>query len=60
MQTRQPEKRVNWIFVVLLIIVIPLLIFIVILLNTVQESTDESMDGPDTTRIEAITPENLE
>jgi hypothetical protein len=60
MQTRQPQKRVNWIFVVLLIIVIPLVIFIVILMNTVQESTDEHMDGLDTTRIEAVTPDTLE
>jgi flagellar basal body-associated protein FliL len=59
MQTRQPQKRVNWIFVVILIIVIPLVIFTIILFNTVQEETGERMDGIDTTRIEAVTPDTL-
>jgi flagellar basal body-associated protein FliL len=59
MQTRQPQKRVNWIFVVILIIVIPLVIFIIIMMNTVQEQTNEQMDGLDSTRIEAVTPDTL-
>jgi hypothetical protein len=41
MQTRQPQKRVNWIFVVILIIVVPLVIFNLFLWNTVQDQTEE-------------------
>jgi flagellar basal body-associated protein FliL len=59
MQTRQPQKRVNWIFVVILIIVIPLVIFTIIMLNTVQDQTNEKMDGLDSTKIEAVTPDTL-
>jgi flagellar basal body-associated protein FliL len=59
MQTRQPQKRVNWIFVVVLIIVVPLVIFNLFLWNTVQDQTDETMDGVDTTKIEAVTPDTL-
>jgi flagellar basal body-associated protein FliL len=59
MQTRQPQKRVSWIFVVVLIIVIPLVIFNLIMWNTVQDQTDEKMDGLDSTRIEAVTPDTL-
>jgi flagellar basal body-associated protein FliL len=59
MQTRQPQKRVNWIFVVILIIVIPLVIFIIMMMNTVQHETEEHMDGMDSTRIEAVTPDTM-
>jgi flagellar basal body-associated protein FliL len=59
MQTRQPQKRVNWIFVVILIIVVPLVIFNLFLWNTVQDQTEETMDGVDTTKIEAVTPDTL-
>ena len=59
MQTRQPQKRVNWIFVVILIIAIPLIIFTIIMMNTVQDQTNETMDGLDSTNIEAVSPDSL-
>jgi len=59
MQTRQPQKRVNWIFVVILIIAIPLILFIIIMMNTVQDQTNEKMDGLDSTNIEAVSPDSL-
>lgn len=47
MQTREPGKRVNWIFVVILIIAVPLIIFLFIMFNTVGEEANEKMDsGP--------------
>jgi ABC-type transport system involved in cytochrome bd biosynthesis fused ATPase/permease subunit len=59
MQTKKPQKRVNWIFVVILIIAIPLIIFTVIMMNTVQDQTNEKMDGLDSTNIEAVSPDTL-
>lgn len=59
MQTRQPQKRVNWIFVVILIIAVPLIIFIIVMMNTVQDQTNESMDGLDSTNIEAVSPDTI-
>lgn len=59
MQTRQPQKRVNWIWVVILIIAIPLIIFIIIMLNTVQDQTNEKMDGLDSTNIESVSPDSV-
>jgi hypothetical protein len=35
MQTHEPRKRVNWLFVILLIIVIPLLIILLITFNII-------------------------
>ncbi len=58
MQTRQPQKRVNWIFVVILIIAIPLIIFTIVMMNTVQDETNETMDGIDSTSIEAVSPDS--
>jgi uncharacterized membrane protein len=52
MQTRQPNKRVNWIFVIILIIVIPLVLFVLIMMNTMTQETNEYMNDQDTTRIE--------
>ncbi len=52
MQTRQPNRRVNWIFVIILIIVIPLVLFTLIMMNTMTSETNESMNTQDTTRIE--------
>jgi hypothetical protein len=60
MQTRQPQKRVNWIFVVILIIAIPLITFTIIMMNTVQDQTNEKMDGLDSTNIEAVSPDSIE
>lgn len=34
MQTREPRKRVNWIFVVILIIVIPLTVLTLVMMNS--------------------------
>lgn len=59
MQTNQPQKRVNWIFVVILIIAVPLIIFTIIMMNTVQDQTNERMDGLDSTNIEAVSPDSL-
>lgn len=59
MQTNKPQKRVNWIFVVILIIAVPLIIFIIIMMNTVQNQTDERMDEPDSTNIESVNPDSL-
>lgn len=59
MQTRQPQKRVNWIWVVILIIAIPLIIFIIIMMNTVQDQTNEKMDGLDSTNIESVSPDSV-
>jgi uncharacterized membrane protein len=52
MQTSQPNKRVNWIFVIILIIVIPLVLFVLIMMNTMTQETNEHMNLQDTTRIE--------
>jgi hypothetical protein len=35
MQTREPRKRVNWVFVIILIIVIPLIVFTIYMMNTI-------------------------
>jgi uncharacterized membrane protein len=35
MQTREPKKRVNWIFVFVLIITIPLVVFGIFMMNTI-------------------------
>lgn len=59
MQTNKPQKRVNWIFVAILIIAIPLIIFIIMMMNTVQNQTDERMDEPDSTNIENVSPDSL-
>lgn len=59
MQTNKPQKRVNWIFVAILIIAIPLIIFIIMMMNTVQNQTDERMDEPDSTNIETVSPDSL-
>ncbi|MFO7448468.1 MAG: hypothetical protein R6W90_19070 [Ignavibacteriaceae bacterium] len=46
MQTREPRKRVNGIFVFILIITIPLIIFTVFMMNTIPT------DRQDTSRYE--------
>lgn len=38
MQTREPGKRVNWIFVFVLIITIPLIIFTLFMMNTIPSN----------------------
>lgn len=35
MQTREPEKRVNWLFVITLIIGLPLIVFLLIMFNII-------------------------
>jgi predicted PurR-regulated permease PerM len=40
MQTKEPRKRINWIFVIVLIIVIPLIIIFLIMMNTVSSETE--------------------
>ena len=37
MQTREPRKRVNWIFVIILLIVIPLVVFGIFMMETVDD-----------------------
>lgn len=44
MQTREPRRRVNWLFVLVLIIIIPLLIFILVMMNTAPEQTETVPD----------------
>ena len=38
MQTREPRKRVNWLFVIILIIALPLAVTLFFLLNTVPDT----------------------
>ena len=52
MQTRKPNKRVSWIFVIILIIVIPLVLFSLIMMNTMTKETNEYMNDRDTTSIQ--------
>jgi len=59
MQTNKPQKKVNWIFVAILIIAIPLIIFIIMMMNTVQNQNDESIDEPDSANIESVNPDSL-
>jgi hypothetical protein len=63
MQTREPQKRVNWIFVVLLIIGVPLVVITIVMLNTVTSETSDIPENPqheipsvheDTTRIDTL------
>jgi hypothetical protein len=47
MQTREPKKRVNWIFVLILIIAIPLAVIVFVMLNTVSSEVDDTSNGGD-------------
>ena len=35
MQTREPNKRVNWVFVIVLIVAVPLIVFTIFMMNTI-------------------------
>ncbi len=60
MQTNEPRKRVNWIFVIILIIVIPLIVLSLFLLNTAPSEinqqkiqADSLNNTPDTLNIDS-------
>lgn len=42
MQTREPRKRVNWIFVIILIVVIPITVFTLLMMNTLPPNTTQN------------------
>lgn len=42
MQTREPNKRVNWILVLILVIAIPFTIITFVMLNTVGEEVSDT------------------
>jgi hypothetical protein len=69
MQTRQPKKRVNWIFVIILLIVVPLLIVTLVMMNTISDEVHSIPENPrhpvpsvhdDTTNTESIERETNE
>jgi hypothetical protein len=58
MQTRQPQKRVNWIFVFVLIVTLPLVILGIFMMNTIP--TKPSVTGSyDSTNTGSMPPDSL-
>lgn len=50
MQTSEPRKRTNWIFVAVLVIAIPLLFFVLFMLNTIPEDSPSNTSQIDSVK----------
>lgn len=59
MQTREPKKRVNWIFVIILIVAIPLILLVLFMMNSLPNETKPTMSNPkDSVTISAPNPDS--
>ncbi|HZW37873.1 MAG TPA: hypothetical protein VFF33_01095 [Ignavibacteriaceae bacterium] len=51
MQTREPRKRSNWIFVIILIVAIPLFFAVLFMLNTIPQDTPGNTSQVDSSKV---------
>lgn len=59
MQTREPRKRVNWIFVVILIIVIPLALLVLFMMNSLPNETEPNFPKRSNSQITSPNPDSI-
>lgn len=57
MQTRQPRKRVNWIFVLVLIIIIPFTLLVLFMMNLLPNETESNFPVQNKSKISAPAPD---
>ncbi|GEM_PF-4417903 len=59
MQTREPQKRVNWVFVLILIVVIPIIVFTIFMMNTLPPKVPVTSTVDSTNVNASETPDSL-
>lgn len=54
MQTRQPKRRVNWIFVGSLIVAFPLILFTLFMMNVLPPHSKGTTSGIDSVQVDSV------